>query len=248
MAGVTAAGAAAPRWAFAGPYEQAEWPIPTDKKLSLEWIESLTARGAPKLYTGLALEHIGMPVGGIGCGLVYLSGDGRLWHWDVFNYGIFGVYEGRFPYKGDQVDSGGGAAYLDPPKPKSPFEIGVKLRVEDGPTVGMDRSGWESVTFHGRYPVGTVRYSTPGAPLHVELEAFSPFAPLETDDSSLPLTVLRYRITNTGDKPVKGNFDLRCQNPVLMRSGRKETTVLGAQGFGGPAHQGTGLPHLLVRQ
>ena len=239
LAGAGAAGAIAPRWAFAGPYQAAEWPIPTDKKLSPEWVRSLTARGEPKVYTGAALDHIGMPVGGVCCGLVYLSGDGRLWHWDIFNYGTFGVRQGRVEYKGQQVDSGGGSAYLSAPKPESPFDIGFELILDghDGP-VAMNATGWENVTFRGRYPVGTVNYISANLPVKAELEAFSPFAPLETDDSSLPLTVMRYRLTNTSDRAIKGALRGKAQNPVLLRSGRAETTRLRMVHFSGKA---TGL-------
>ncbi|MHB8636966.1 MAG: GH116 family glycosyl-hydrolase [Fimbriimonadaceae bacterium] len=226
-AGFGAAAAAAPRWAFAGPYQAAEWPIPTDKKLSPEWIRSLTARGAPKTYKGAALNHIGMPVGGICCGLVYLSGDGRLWHWDIFNYGTFGVHQGRFEYKGQQLDSGSGASYLDPPKPESPFGIGFELTLEGHPKpISMDAAGWQNVTFSGRYPIGSVTYESSDVPIRAELEAFSPFVPLETDDSSLPVTVMRYRLTNRGSQQVKGSLGGWADNPVLLRSGRGETTRL----------------------
>ena len=60
--------------------------IPADKMLSPEWIKSLTSRGLPEVYSSLKdkLKYIGMPIGGIGCGQLYISGDGRLWLWDIF--------------------------------------------------------------------------------------------------------------------------------------------------------------------
>ena len=59
--------------------------VPADKGLDPKWVESLYKRGhefdAAIAHDGeeVDLEVIGMPVGGIGCGTVYLSGDGRLW-------------------------------------------------------------------------------------------------------------------------------------------------------------------------
>ena len=59
---------------------------PDDKKLDPAWVASLSARGEKETYSDpAALRHIGMPVGGLFAGTVYLSGDGRLWLWDIFN-------------------------------------------------------------------------------------------------------------------------------------------------------------------
>ena len=67
--------------------------IPEHKQLDPAWVQSLTNRGHI-LDTGISgskqedtLKYIGMPVGGIGCGTVYLSGDGRLYVWAVRSQG-----------------------------------------------------------------------------------------------------------------------------------------------------------------
>ena len=73
---------------MAGPFEENEYlkTIPIDKKLHPDWVRSLFARGEKQTYSDpVALDHIGMPVGGFFAGTVYLAGDGRLWLWDIFN-------------------------------------------------------------------------------------------------------------------------------------------------------------------
>ena len=61
------------------------FPIPADKGFSRAWLDALVARGTPSVARGSELCWIGMPVGGIGCGQLYLGGDGALWLWDIFN-------------------------------------------------------------------------------------------------------------------------------------------------------------------
>src|SRR5580693_6137068 len=67
--------------------------IASDKKLDPQWIKSLYERGNVTTYlqSKNELQYIGMPVGGINCGTVYLGGDGRLWLWDIFNKNQEGV-------------------------------------------------------------------------------------------------------------------------------------------------------------
>src|SRR4051812_7902324 len=85
--GVAAASALAPSVpVMAGPFDAAELEklVPADKKLDSAWVKSLFARGSKTIYEGEELRFIGMPIGGLFSGQVYLGGDGKLWHWDIF--------------------------------------------------------------------------------------------------------------------------------------------------------------------
>ena len=128
---------------------------------------------------------IGMPIGGLCAGQVYLGGDGRLWHWDIFN----------------QHMGTGAEHYAKPLEPSHPFDQGFGVRITMG--IGsefrpFDAAHWSDVSFIGEYPIGYVEYRDPDVPVAVQLEAFSPFIPLNTDDSSLPATILQFTVRNHG--------------------------------------------------
>lgn len=203
--------------AAAGPFRQADFNagIPADKKLSAEWLRSLTERGTPTISRGAELEKIGMPVGGLCCGQLYLGGDGKLWHWDIFN----------LPQQPNFSDTGG-PNYARPPKPLSPIEQGFALTVTTkGKTETrlLDSRGFpaQTIGFQGQYPVGTVEFADPTFPAAVTLTAFSPFVPLNVDDSSLPVTVMRYRVRNLGTEPAEMELIGWIENAVCRGSGRK---------------------------
>lgn len=67
------------------------YTIPTDKGLSHSWYKSLYERGTAEVYKGKELAYIGMPIGGMFTGTVYLGGDGKLWLWDIFNENKEGI-------------------------------------------------------------------------------------------------------------------------------------------------------------
>lgn len=53
----------------------------------------------------------------------------------------------------------------------------------------------------------------------MQLKAYSPFIPLNTDDSSLPVTVLEYDIENVSQQSVAGDIFGWTDNPVGLDIG-----------------------------
>ncbi len=55
-------------------------------------------------------------------------------------------------------------------------------------------------------------------PVVVKLEAFSPFIPLNTDDSSLPATILQFTLRNTSAAPVVATLSASLENAVCLNN------------------------------
>jgi len=211
----------AARWPLmAGPFSRDDFDqlVPADKKLRPEWLKSLFERGTPEVMRGDELRFVGMPVGGLCSGQLYLGGDGKLWQWDLFNRHI-GTGDGH---------------YAHPPVPQSPVEQAFSLTI-DGKPRALDRSGFSNVTFRGEYPIGKVSYRDPAAPVEVDIEAFSPFIPLNSEDSSLPATILRYTVRNTSAKKVELELIGSLENAVCQgrrdRPGTRHIKRVAGEGF-----------------
>lgn len=194
----------------------------------------LLERGMPSIYRKSRgeLSYIGMPVGGIGCGLLYLGGDGKLWLWDIFNLPKEGVLLKTVDVPlmiwggGSTVGARDGAAYVAPHRQVSPLVQGFCLRVNGSEVRSLDASDWEEVTFLGQYPIGTVTYSDPACPVKVVLEAFSPFIPLNLPNSSLPATILQFTLTNNSDEPVTAELAGFLENAVGLYSAKTSNALL----------------------
>ncbi|MCL3780930.1 hypothetical protein EMN47_11105 [Prolixibacteraceae bacterium JC049] len=157
-------------------------------------------------------KYVGMPVGGICAGQVYLGADGQLWYWDIFN--IAAINPGN---------EGGHRFYVNPLAQKKTFENGFGLKVKDGDKTffrPLNYDGFSNVEFTGSYPVGNVKYSDETMPVNASLKAFSPFIPTDADNSGLPVTVLEYTIQNTSDRTVGVELHGWLQNMVGFQSGK----------------------------
>jgi uncharacterized protein (DUF608 family) len=206
--------------------------IPREKNFDPEWWASLSDRGRPQWFEGNGLRWIGLPIGGICAGQVYLGGDGRLWHWDIFNQPI----------------RTGPEHYAHPLEPHYPLEQGFAVAVE-GPSGSqirpLDRRGFSRIRFRGEYPLGIVEYSDPQCPIAIRLEAFSPFIPLCPEDSALPLTVMEFTVENRHQEPVRCRIAGWLENAVCKSAGsaRWGTRPIGQEGaWVGIEHYAEELP------
>ncbi|MBI5832592.1 MAG: hypothetical protein HZB16_09845 [Armatimonadetes bacterium] len=169
--------------------------VPEDKGLRPEWVRGLRAKGQPEWYRGDELDRIGMPCGGIGCGQLYLRGDGSLTSWRIFNR---------------------------PTGPQPDVEQGFALLItgRDGTVARpLARRGFDGVTFRGEYPIGRVRYLDWNAPVRVEMSVWSPFIPLAANDSNLPATVFEIEVENTSNQPVTVATAGWLENAVGLNTG-----------------------------
>jgi len=233
----------------AGPFSAAETEsghlIPADKKLSQDWLRSLFERGTKAIFKGKSLDNIGMPCGGIGTGQLYLCGDGTLGCWQIFNDVQSNWVEGTF------------ATYKHRGIPK-PVDQGFAVVVDPGDgqpllkTLG--REGFAKVSFQGEYPIGIVRYEESGCPgvtglppVKVEMEAFSPFIPLNAKDSALPATLFHITVENVSSKPVKASVVGWLQNAVCCAYARefdalRKTRCLAGDGYAMCLHSAEEAP------
>jgi uncharacterized protein (DUF608 family) len=195
---------------MAGPFAEQEIDhvIPADKKLSKEWIESLYARGEALTATGDDLKFIGMPISGICTGQVYLGGDGKLWYWNL-------------DANKDKKNNPKGPRYMTPDPTPAPKEArqGFAIKVNDK-VHNLDNTGFKDVRFTNQYPMGRVNYVDEACPVEVQLTAYTPFIPLNRDESSYPVIVMRYTLTNTDSTATDVSIAGWIENISNRKSGK----------------------------
>ncbi len=161
-----------------------------------------------KTYDQSHTGRIAMPIGGIGTGTISLTGYGALQDWEIMSRpakGFNPLYAGvevinRAPFFAIYLKEEGkeGQALL--------LEGPVPGRYDEGyygskaPNHGLPR--FAEASFQTAYPFGQVLLRDKELPVEVTVGAFNPLIPGNTDDSSLPLAVLSYKVKNVSHKPI----------------------------------------------
>jgi uncharacterized protein (DUF608 family) len=176
----------------------------------------------PRLvYEGEYLRALAMPLGGIGCGSVAICGDGGLRQWQILNNICHNAHV-PLSFFAIRVRAGdrepvarvlmSAARYDDDFEPApgvSDHVVPAASRQLLAALPGVTR-----IRFVGEYPVAEVHYEDDVLPIAVILEAFSPFVPLDADDSGLPAIVFRFLVENRAHSPADVSLLISQQNAV----------------------------------
>jgi len=166
-------------------------------------------------YHGDKLNHIAFPLGGIGAGMLCIEGTGAFSHFSlkhkpeipnqqfVFSSltienkteNIVKILEGPVP----------GWKYFGMATPPAGSGGGSK-----GTNFGLPRFA-ESI-FASQFPFAWMNLQDPDCPLNILVEAWSPFIPHNSKDSSLPTAILEYYFQNPTNKTVKGTYAFNSKN------------------------------------
>jgi uncharacterized protein (DUF608 family) len=156
-------------------------------------------------YEGAATRHVAMPLGGIGTGNVAVCGDGSLRQWQLHN---MGNHEGFIPdtffaLRVSQWEPPVSELRLlqsPPPAPVPPTPLVTDDRIPGGQRrLATLLPTMESTSFRAVYPFARVRFHDATLPVSVEMEAFTPLVPLDVEDSSHPVAMFTFTITNRSD-------------------------------------------------
>ncbi|HEV2328906.1 MAG TPA: GH116 family glycosyl-hydrolase [Verrucomicrobiae bacterium] len=176
------------------------------------WKDSLTAAGAPRIYTSDLHTDARMHLGGIGTGNFEIGADGRLTTWQLFNTLRDGEVPFYFAIKAGRV---------------------AKLLQTTG---GPEWPRVKRIEMTGDYPVATLRFCDEDLPVQVELTAFTPMEPLDSDLSSMPLAIFRFRMKNPASEPQSVSLAAITTNPVGYDA-RGEINGVRHPNFGGNVNE-----------
>ncbi len=171
-----------------------------------------------RIFSGNALSEIAFPLGGIGAGNVSLGGRGQLRDWEIFNrpakgrnlpYTFFSIWA--------QPEGGKAIARVLEARRTPPFSTAFGLST--GEVSGLPRL--TDARFRGEYPFAQIEFIDDALPVEVSLEAFTPFIPLDSKNSSIPTAIFRWRVKNPSAKTVNGTLASSLLNPVgIEKSGQ----------------------------
>lgn len=192
------------------------WPADAQTNSAQQAGQSISSRQEdefPRRFEGRQLRMIAFPLGGVAAGSISLGGRGQLRDWEIFNRPNKG-FRPRYAFASIWAHAGTSApvARVLESRMQPPFEGPDGLGADNVP--GLSRL--ESATFIGSYPIARIEFHDRTLPVHVELEAFSPFVPHDIEASGLPVTMLRYRASNPGSAAVRVSIAFSIENPVFL--------------------------------
>ncbi|WOO43715.1 GH116 family glycosyl hydrolase [Rubellicoccus peritrichatus] len=166
------------------------------------------------IYEGKQLDRVAFPLGGIGAGMICLDGNASfsnisLRHRpEVFNQRI--MFSALNVKQGDQKKARILQGRTPDWKIMFPWNKFTKDKpcssANGGPGTIYGLPYFQECSFAARFPFATVDLSDPEMPVGVQVRAWSPFVPGQSDDSSLPVAGVEYTFHNRSKESVEAVF------------------------------------------
>ncbi len=166
-------------------------------------------------------DSIAFPLGGIGAGNISLKSNGALCDFEIFNrpsrrsinpFSHFAIKaqdkDNKTVWRVLQGDFAEGFMGY----PSAGDGVWVYGNGKDRTTLAGIRH-FEKAVFSAFFPVAEVRLESEGFPGAVKLCAYSPFIPMNSDDSSLPCAVFEIEISNESEEDYIYTAALSVSNP-----------------------------------
>jgi non-lysosomal glucosylceramidase len=166
----------------------------------------------PRRHTGRTLARVSCPLGGIGTGGIGLGGRGNLQDWQIFNRADIGnALEYSLPCMYVKAEGIPPYSVVLERRLLPPYDLHEEgLGAANAP--GLPRL--DEATFLGSFPTSRIEFADAHCPVHVALDAFSPFQPIDADGSGLPCAVLTYEVKNPGHVAADVVVAWALTNPV----------------------------------
>lgn len=155
-------------------------------------------------------SRVAMPIGGIGTGTVSVDSRGKLVDWEIMNQGAIGFvpfFNEHWaatrvsPFFAIRTKTANGtinARMLEGAIPKTKLEGDWGCNELNSTFPRFNSSKMETA-----YPIAKVHLQDKTMPVNVAFKAFNPLIPGKTDDSSIPVAILEYMVTNPSNSPVE---------------------------------------------
>jgi len=159
-------------------------------------------------YSGEQLNRVEFPLGGIGAGMIGIDGIGKITQVAVRNKpNLF-----RTPFIMAAIAVKG---YPNACKVLERISQDWKILANKGSGNGSSQFGFpcfENSSFNMKFPFAEIKLQDDDIPLEISINAWSPFIPLDEDNSSLPVAALEYTFKNTTDKTIESVFSFHAEN------------------------------------
>ena len=158
-------------------------------------------------------NEVAFPLGGIGTGTISIGARGNLRDFEIWNEPRKGL---TLPYTHFSLwtQTGDAPSVTRVLEGRIPPPYAASHGIHPNHGGGLPR--FAECRFRGRYPTAELELRDPDVPLEVGLLAYTPFVPLDADESGIPCAVFQWTLTNRSDRVVRATIAGSMLNPAVF--------------------------------